>query len=215
MMRLVATCSTPAGRAQVAGQNALAANARAAPEPLAAIGRAEPTASCMHKGRCAHRLRNHQRQLAQDQPPPRELRCHYPLPRWIAAAGTPVRMRAQQAGGATATVSAAARWRCQGAAARPPATPDDKFATTSSRRAPRTQQAAAARRFGSRDGAAGGRVSQMSSRCARACRGTRAGARTGVEATVGGGAEGVEFPHKFCRLPFTWMVGGSPTHVDF
>lgn len=122
MMRLVATCSTPAGRAQVAGQNALAANARAAPEPLAAIGRAEPTASCMHKGRCAHRLRNHQRQLAQDQPPPRELRCHYPLPRWIAAAGTPVRMRAQQAGGATTTVSAAARWRCQGAAARPPAT---------------------------------------------------------------------------------------------
>ena len=31
-------------------------------------------------------------------------------------------MRAQQAGGATTTVSAAARWRCQGAAARPPAT---------------------------------------------------------------------------------------------
>jgi hypothetical protein len=38
MMRLVATCSTPAGRAQVAGQNALAANARAVPETRAAIG---------------------------------------------------------------------------------------------------------------------------------------------------------------------------------
>jgi len=101
-------------------------------------------------------------------------------------------VRAQQAGGATATVSAAARWRCQGASARPPATPDDKFATTSSRRAPRTQQAAAARRFSSRDGAAGRRVSRISPRCARACRGTRAGARTGVEATLGGGAAGVE-----------------------
>jgi hypothetical protein len=47
MMRLVATCSTPAGRAQVAGQNALAANAQAVPETLAEITRAEPAASCM------------------------------------------------------------------------------------------------------------------------------------------------------------------------
>jgi hypothetical protein len=37
----------PRGRAQVAGQNALAANVRAVLEPLAAIARAEQAASCM------------------------------------------------------------------------------------------------------------------------------------------------------------------------
>jgi len=132
----------------------------------------------------------------------RELRVGCPLPRWIAAAGTPVRMRAQQAGGATATVSAAARWRCQGAAARPPATPDDKFATTSSRRAPRTQQAAAARRYGSWDGAAGRRVSRILPRCARASLGAggRGRGRGRASRLPWARATRIDFgTHKFCE----------------
>jgi hypothetical protein len=107
---------------------------------------------------------------------------HCPLPRWIAAAATPVRMRAHQAGGATATVSAAVRWRCQGDAARPPATPDeayDKASLRSSRRTPRTPAGSSRARV-SFSGWCGGRarLADAATLCA------------GVPGDAGGGAGG-------------------------